>query len=77
VPARVGSAYSFKLSTKGGAGSVRWTIVRGKLPAGLRLHARTGRIAGIAPAAGTTRVTVRARDAAGGISSKTFVVSAG
>ena len=75
--ARVGSAYSFKLGTKGGAGSVRWTIVRGKLPAGLRLNARTGTIAGTARAAGTARVTVRARDAAGGISSKTFVVSAG
>jgi hypothetical protein len=77
VSARVGSPYSFKLGTKGGAGSVRWTIVRGKLPAGLKLNARTGRIAGRARAAGTARVTVRARDAAGGISSKTFVVSAG
>jgi hypothetical protein len=77
VPARVGSAYSFKLGTKGGAGSVRWTIVRGKLPVGLKLNARTGTIAGTARAAGTARVTVRARDAAGGISSTTLVVSAG
>jgi hypothetical protein len=77
VPARVGSAYSFKLGTTGGAGSVRWTIVRGKLPVGLKLNARTGTIAGTARAAGTARVTVRARDAAGGISSTTLVVSAG
>jgi hypothetical protein len=77
LSARVGTAYSFRLGTKGGAGSVRWTIVRGKLPAGLKLNARTGTIAGTARAAGTARVTVRARDAAGGISSKTFVVSAG
>lgn len=76
VSARVGTAYSFRLGTKGGAGSVRWTIVRGKLPAGLRLNARTGRIAGTARAATTARVTVRVRDVAGGISSKTFVVSA-
>jgi hypothetical protein len=76
VSARVGTAYSFKLGTKGGAGSVRWAIVRGKLPAGLKLNARTGTIAGTARAAGTTRVTVRAIDAAGGSSSKTFVVSA-
>jgi hypothetical protein len=76
VSARVGTAYSFKLGTKGGAGSVRWTIVRGKLPAGLKLNARTGTIAGRARAAATARVTVRAIDAAGGISSKTFVVSA-
>ncbi len=77
VSARVGTAYSFKLGTKGGAGSVRWTIVRGTLPAGLRLNARTGRIAGTARAARTARVTLRARDAAGGLSAKTFVVSAG
>jgi hypothetical protein len=76
LSARVGTAYSFRLHTKGGAGSVRWTIVRGKLPAGLKLNARTGTIAGTARAAGSVRVTVRARDAAGGSSSKTFVVSA-
>jgi hypothetical protein len=73
--ATVGAAYSFKLGTKGGVGSVRWTLVRGKLPAGLALNARTGRIAGTARAAGTARVTIRAKDAAGGTSSKTFVVS--
>ena len=75
--ATVGGAYAFRLGTKGGVLPVRWTIVRGKLPAGLALNARTGRIAGTARAAGTARVTIRAKDAAGGISSKTFVVSAG
>jgi hypothetical protein len=74
--ATVGTAYSFKLGTKGGVGSVRWTIVSGTLPAGLKLNAHTGAIAGTARAAGTAKVTVRAKDAAGGISTKTFVVSA-
>jgi hypothetical protein len=75
--ATVGTAYSFKLGTKGGVGSVRWTIVSGALPAGLMLNARTGAIVGTARAAGTAKVTVRAKDAAGGTSSKTFVVPVG
>jgi hypothetical protein len=74
--ATVGGAYAFRLGTKGGVLPVRWTIVRGKLPAGLALNARTGRIAGTARAAGAARVTIRAKDAAGGTSSKTFVVAA-
>lgn len=75
--ATVGGAYAFRLGTKGGVLPVRWTIVRGKLPAGLALNARTGRIVGTARAAGSARVTIRAKDAAGGTSSKTFLVSAG
>lgn len=71
----VGSAYTARLTTRGGVRPVRWTIVRGHLAAGLRLNARTGTIAGTARAAGTTRVAVRAKDAAGGTSTKTFVVS--
>jgi hypothetical protein len=42
----------------------------------LRLNAGKGTIAGTARAAGSARVTLRAKDAAGGISTKTFVVSA-
>jgi hypothetical protein len=74
--ARVGSAYRFKLATKGGVQPVRWSMTRGALPAGLRLNAGKGTIAGIARAAGSARVTLRARDAAGGSSTKTLVVSA-
>jgi len=74
--ARVGSAYRFKLGTKGGVQPVRWSIARGALPAGLRLNAGKGTIAGTARAAGSARVTLRARDAAGGSSTRTLVVSA-
>jgi hypothetical protein len=74
--ARVGSAYRFKLGTKGGVRPVRWSITRGVLPTGLTLNAGKGTIAGIARAAGRVRVTLRARDAAGGSSTKTLVVSA-
>jgi hypothetical protein len=75
--ATVGSRYSFRLGTKGGVRPVRWTVASGKLPAGLKLNARTGAIAGVARAAGTARVAIRAKDAAGGVSTKTFAVSAG
>jgi hypothetical protein len=74
--ARVGGAYRFKLGTKGGVRPVRWSITRGALPAGLRLSAGKGTIAGIARAAVSARVTLKAKDAAGGSSTKTFVVSA-
>jgi hypothetical protein len=74
--AAVGSTYRFRLATTGGVRPVRWTILRGSLPAGLVLNARTGTIAGIARAAGSARVAIRATDAAGGKSAKTFVVSA-
>ncbi|MBA3734332.1 MAG: putative Ig domain-containing protein [Actinobacteria bacterium] len=74
--ASVGSAFSFKLGTKGGVRPVRWSIARGALPTGLRLNAVKGTIAAIARATASARVTLRAKDAAGGISTKTFVVSA-
>jgi hypothetical protein len=75
--ATVGRSYVARLKVKGGVRPLRWTIVRGRLPAGLKLGARTGAIAGTARAAGSVRVTVRARDAAGGTATKTLLVSAG
>jgi large repetitive protein len=74
--ARAGVAYRFRLATQNGFRPVRWAIVRGALPAGLRLDSRTGTISGVARAAGTGRVAIRARDAAGGTSTKTFLVTA-
>jgi hypothetical protein len=74
--ATVGSAYRARLTVRWGVPPVRWSIVRGQLPAGLALNARTGTIAGTARVAGSGRVTIRAKDAAGGISRRTLVVSA-
>jgi hypothetical protein len=74
--ATVGSAYRARLLTRAGVRPVRWSIVRGRLPAGLALNAGTGTIAGTARAAGSARVSIRATDAAGGKSTKVFVVSA-
>ena len=62
---------------RGGVRPVRWTVVRGQLPGGLRLNARTGSLTGVAHTAGTVRLTVRARDVAGGSATKTVLVSAG
>jgi hypothetical protein len=75
--ASAGSIYRARLTTTGGVRPVRWSILRGHLPAGLALNARTGTIAGTARAAGSSRVAIRATDAAGGKSAKTFVVSVG
>jgi hypothetical protein len=67
-----GATYSAKLKVRGGAGSLQWTM-RGA-PAGLRVNA-TGRITGVPRTSGTFRVTVRARDALGAASSKTFALT--
>jgi large repetitive protein len=72
----VGHSSRLELRKRGGFGRVTWTIVRGHLPAGLGLDRRTGTIAGAARAAGSERVTFRARDAAGGVSRKTVIVTA-
>jgi hypothetical protein len=74
--ARVGAAYRFRLAVSNGFRPVRWFVARGKLPASLKLNTRTGTITGVAHVSGSSRVSIRARDAAGGTSTKTFVVSA-
>lgn len=74
--ATVGASYRYRLATRGGVRPVRWTIVRGRLPVGLRLGATTGTITGVARGAATGTVTFRARDAAGGTATKSLLVSA-
>jgi large repetitive protein len=67
-----GSSYSATVKVRGGAGGLRWSMRGG--PAGLRIDG-TGRITGVPRASGTFRVTLRARDALGASSSKTFVLT--
>jgi Putative Ig domain len=62
--AKVGSIYSFRLATVGGAHPFSWTALRG-LPAGIKLNARTGRLYGTAKKAGTYRFRVQVADALG------------
>jgi hypothetical protein len=63
-------AYRAALAAKGGVARFRWSISRGKLPAGLELAARTGAIAGRPRAAGTYPFTVRVRDALGAVATR-------
>ena len=71
--AAAGRAYHAKIASKGGVEGKRWTS--GALPRGLKLGATTGTITGVPASAGTSRVTVRVRDALGAVSSKTLVLS--
>ena len=73
--ATAGHAYRVKVTFRGGVPAVRWTIARGSLPAGLRLGAGTGTIAGVPRSAGTFRVTLRVRDSLGAVSTKTLLLS--
>ena len=77
-PAKVARTYRLKLATAGGVAPVRWSVVSGKLPPGLRLSPATGAITGTPRKSGRFRVTLGARDALGVRSQKalTLVVAA-
>jgi hypothetical protein len=70
----VGSAYTAKLGTRGGLAPKRWAIVRGTLPAGVKLARATGVLSGVPRAAGTYRITVRVTDRLGGTATKRLSV---
>ena len=71
--AAIGSPYSQVLSATGGAGSYRWSLSTGALPAGLSLDA-SGRIAGI-PTGPTSSFTVRAVDSSGAAGTRSFTLT--
>lgn len=58
----VGKTYSASIKVQGGRGPFEWTILRGKLPQGIRLQSRTGTLAGTPALTGTYRFTVKVRD---------------
>ena len=70
---RAGASVSLRLVATGSPVSYLAT----NLPSGLSLDRRTGTIVGSAHAGGSERVAFRARDAAGGVSTKTILVTAG
>ena len=72
--ARVGKLYSATLKTLGGVAPVKWKILGGKLPTGIRFQKKLGVFAGTAKRAGRYRVSVEATDALGVKSKKTFVL---
>ena len=73
-PAKVASAYQAKLATVGGVQPVKWSVVRGTLPPGLKLSQTTGTISGTPRKSGTFRVMLGARDVLGAKSQKTLVI---
>jgi len=59
----LGEAYDAALHATAGSEPLQWQVVKGRLPAGLRLEARTGRILGRCEAAGDVTFAVRVTDA--------------
>jgi hypothetical protein len=73
--AKAGSIYSTLLSKSGGARPYKWAVTGlKKLPAGVQLNARTGRLYGVPLRAGTYRFRVQVTDALGGRSSLSYVL---
>jgi hypothetical protein len=72
--AHVGRKYTARLTAIGGVAPRSWQIVGGRLPAGLKLNAATGRISGTPLKAGTYRFRVQATDGLHVVSSAPFVL---
>jgi putative Ig domain-containing protein len=71
---KVGRSYHGRLATVGGVAPRAFRLLRGKLPAGLRLNTLTGALSGTPRKAGTYRFTVRVRDKLNFISTKPYVL---
>jgi hypothetical protein len=59
----LGDQYDARLSAIAGNEPLKWEVVKGQLPAGLKLEPRTGRIRGRCEAAGEAGFAVRVTDA--------------
>jgi hypothetical protein len=72
--AKLARTYRAKLATVGGVQPLRWAVLRGKLPLGIRLSQRLGTLVGTPRRTGTFRLLVQARDALGVKSQRTLVL---
>lgn len=72
--ATVGQAYALKLKVTGGVKPLKWRSL-GKLPAGLKLGARTGALTGTPKKAGKLTITVRVTDGLRATSTQTFTIT--
>ncbi|MBA3734333.1 MAG: putative Ig domain-containing protein [Actinobacteria bacterium] len=72
--ATVGKPYLLKLKTTGGVKRFKWRSL-GKLPAGLKLDARTGAIAGTPTKAGKLTVAIRVTDGLRVSATQTFTIT--
>lgn len=72
--ATVGQAYALKLKATGGVKPLKWRSL-GKLPAGIKLAARTGAFVGTPTKAGKLTVTIRVTDALRASFTQTFTIT--
>lgn len=72
--AKLARTYRMKLATAGGVHPLKWRVVRGKFPLGIRLSQNAGTIAGTPRRIGRFDVTLEARDALGAKSQETLVL---
>lgn len=73
--AKVGRTYRAPIRAAGGVAPVRWRIVNGRLPRGVRLNRLTGELVGIPRQAGRFQVTVEARDRLGAVAQAAIVLT--
>lgn len=69
---RVGQTYAGLIEAVGGAAPVTYAVTTGTLPDGLSLNTNSGAVTGIPTAAGSSTVTITARDANAFTASRTF-----
>jgi hypothetical protein len=72
--ATVGRAFLARLVASGGVGARSWSLVRGKLPAGIHFSRRTGTLSGTPRRAGKSTIVVQVKDALGAVSRATLVL---
>ncbi len=73
-PAKVGRVYRAQIATVGGVAPKAWTILRGKLPAGVSFGKKLGLFLGTPRKAGTYKVALQVLDALGAPSSKNLTI---
>ena len=76
LPAAItGKPYLARFRAAGGLAPTQWRIVRGSLPRGIKLNARTGYLTGVARRTGTYRVVIQVTDRLGARSTRSFSLS--
>ena len=71
---RVGRLYAARVAARGGVAPLRWALLGGTLPRGVRLDRATGLLTGTPRTAGLYRFTIAATDSLGVSSTKKFVL---
>lgn len=74
-PARLARSWRAQLRATGGVAPNTWSIVRGRLPAGVTLAADSGLLAGTPHRQGTYRLVVRVADSLGAKASRAVTIS--